>query len=63
MLSPMNVVQTQTVPAAVIPLSIPRSEIRNVMGPAMQELMAQVPTRGLGRVQRPGRGRGAPDHG
>ena len=47
MLGPIEVAETKALPAAVIPISIPRSEIRNAMGPAMQELMAQVQTKGL----------------
>lgn len=47
MLSPLEVVETKAMAAAVIPISIPRSEIRNVMGPAMQELLAQIPLKGF----------------
>jgi effector-binding domain-containing protein len=47
MLGKLEVVETKALPAAVIPVSIPRSEIRNAMGPAMQELMAQIPAKGF----------------
>jgi effector-binding domain-containing protein len=47
MLSPLEVVETKAQAAAVIPVSIPRSEIRQAMGPAMQELMAQISAKGF----------------
>lgn len=47
MLGRLEVVETDTIPAAVIPIKIPKTEIRNVMGPAMQELMALVAAKGI----------------
>lgn len=47
MLGKLEVVATNTIPAAVIHITIPQSEIRNVMGPAMQELMALVAAKGI----------------
>lgn len=47
MLGRLEVVETNTIPAAVIHIAIPKGEIRNVMGPAMQELMALVAAKGI----------------
>lgn len=47
MLGKLEVVATNTIPAAVIHIAIPKAEIRNVMGPAMQELMALVAAKGI----------------
>ena len=47
MLDALTVVVTATLPAAVIPMKIPKADIVKVMGPAMQELMALVPTGAL----------------
>lgn len=47
MIEPPRIVRTETRSAAVIPLTIPREEIRNVMGPAMQELMQTVASQGV----------------
>lgn len=44
MLDEPTIVETKALPAAVIKLKIPKDEIAKVMGPAMQELMALVPT-------------------
>ena len=43
-----RVVQTDAQPAAVIRFTIPRDEIRNVMGPGIAELMAAVTAQGVG---------------
>lgn len=40
MIDTPNIVQTTTVQTAAIRLTIPRSEIRNVMGPGIVELMS-----------------------
>jgi len=42
-----QIVQTKAVPTAVIHVTIPRSEIRSVMGPGIQELMAAVAAQGI----------------
>jgi hypothetical protein len=42
MLDKPSIVQTTAQPTAVIRLTIPRAEIRNVMGPGHRELMATV---------------------
>jgi effector-binding domain-containing protein len=47
MIAPPEVVQTTEQPTAIIRLTIPRSEIRNVMGPGYQELMATVAAQGI----------------
>jgi effector-binding domain-containing protein len=47
MIEPPRIVQIETRRAAVIPLQIPREEIRNVMGPAMQELMQTLAAQGV----------------
>jgi effector-binding domain-containing protein len=47
MLDQLRVVQTRAQPAAVIRLTIPRAEIRNVMGPAIAEVMATVAAQGM----------------
>ena len=44
MLDALTIVETQARPAAVIKLKIPKAEIAKVMGPAMQELMALIPS-------------------
>lgn len=43
-----RIVDTQGQPAAVIRLTIPRSEIRSVMGPAIGEVIAAVTAQGIG---------------
>ena len=48
MLDQPRIVQTNAQPAAVIRLTIPRVEIRNVMGPGIAELMAAVAAQGIG---------------
>lgn len=48
MLSPLTLVQTEARPAAVIRLTIPREQIRVVMGPAMMEVIAAATSQGLG---------------
>jgi effector-binding domain-containing protein len=47
MLETPKVVQTAAQPTAVIRLTIPRAEIRNVMGPGRGELMAAVAAQGI----------------
>lgn len=44
MLDELEIMTTMALPAAVIRLKIKKEEIRTVMGPAMQELMALIPT-------------------
>lgn len=48
MLDKPQIVQTEALLAAVIRLTIPRAEIRNVMGPGIAELMAAVTAQGVG---------------
>lgn len=48
MIEPPRVVDTARQLAAVIRLTIPREEIRNVMGPGIQELMGVVSAQGIG---------------
>ena len=47
MLDKPEIVQTEAQPAAVIHLTIPREEIRNVMGPGIGELMAAIAAQGI----------------
>ena len=47
MLDKPQIVQTDDQYAAVIRLTTPRTEIQNVMGPGMQELMAAVAAQGI----------------
>lgn len=47
MLDKPQIVQTETQPAAVIRLTIPRAELRNVMGPGIGEVMAAVIAQGI----------------
>lgn len=47
MLATPRIVQTVAQPAAVIRLTIPREEIRNVMGPGIGELMAAIAAQGV----------------
>ena len=47
MLNKPRIVQTEAQLAAVIRFTIPREEIRNVMGPGMNELKATVAAQGL----------------
>lgn len=47
MLDTPTIVQTDAQPAAVIRLTIPREEMRNAMGSAMQELMATLAAQGI----------------
>ena len=47
MIDKPQIVQTDAQPAAIIRLTIPREEIRNVMGPGIAELMAAVAAQGL----------------
>jgi effector-binding domain-containing protein len=42
-----QIVQTEAQPAAVIRLTVPRSEIQSVMGPAIAEVMAVVAAQGI----------------
>jgi effector-binding domain-containing protein len=46
--SPPFIAHAEATPTAVIHLTIPRSEIRAVMGPAIAELMAAVKAQGAG---------------
>ena len=47
MLDTPTIVQTNAQTAAIIRFTIPREEIRNVMGPGMQELMQTVAAQGI----------------
>jgi effector-binding domain-containing protein len=47
MIDTPQIVQTEARHVAVIRLTIPRAEIRNVMGPGMSELMAAVAAQGI----------------
>lgn len=47
MLDKPAILQTAAQPAAVIRLTVPRAEIRTVMGPAHRELMAAVAAQGI----------------
>ena len=47
MLETPEITQTAAQPTAVIRLTIPRAEIRNVMGPGIGELMATVAAQGI----------------
>ena len=47
MLNKPQIAQTAEQPAAIIRFTIPRDEIRNVMGPGYQELMAAVAAQGI----------------
>jgi hypothetical protein len=47
MIEPPRIVRTAAQPTAVIHITIPREEIRKVMGPGHQELMAAVAAQGL----------------
>ena len=47
MIDTPEIIQTTTVPTARIRLTIPRSEIRNVMGPGIGELMAVLGAQGI----------------
>ena len=47
MLDEPRLIQTDAQLAAIIRLTIPRSEIRNVMGPAIAEVMATVAAQGI----------------
>ena len=48
MLDRPQIVQTGVQLTAIIPLTIPRAEIRHVMGPGIAELMAAVAAQGIG---------------
>lgn len=47
MIDKPQIVQTTAQPAAIIHLTVPRSEIQHVMGPARAELMAAVAAQGI----------------
>jgi len=47
MLDPPHIAQTTRQPAAVLRLTIPRADIRKVMGPGYGEVMAAVAAQGL----------------
>jgi len=47
MIDEPKVVTTETQPAAVIHLTIPRSEIQNAMGPGLNELMSTLKAQGI----------------
>jgi hypothetical protein len=48
MIDPPQIGQTTAQLTAIIRLTIPRSEIRSVMGPGLGELMAAVKAQGIG---------------
>lgn len=48
MLDKPRIVQTERSPTAVIHLTIPRDRIREVMGPAIAEVMSVVQSQGIG---------------
>lgn len=48
MLDTPRITQTEAQRAAVIRMTIPRDEIRNVMGPGMDELVTTVAAQGIG---------------
>jgi effector-binding domain-containing protein len=50
MIDTPQIVQTEPRHVAVIRLTIPRAEIRNVMGPGMSELIAAVAAQGIAPV-------------
>jgi effector-binding domain-containing protein len=47
MIDKPEIVQVAAQPIAVIPITVPRSEIRHVMGPGLRELLAAVAEQGL----------------
>ena len=47
MLDTPQIVQTATVPTAIIHVTVPRSEIQSVMGPGIQELMTTLTAQGI----------------
>ena len=47
MISPPEVLQTEALPAAVIHITVPRSDMQTVFGPAVSELMAVLAAQGL----------------
>jgi len=47
MIDTPRITQTEAMNAAVIRLTVPRQEIRNVMGPAMSELQSAVAAQGV----------------
>ena len=47
MIDKPQIVQTAVQPAAIIRITVPRSEIQTVMGPGYQELMATVAAQGI----------------
>ena len=47
MLEKPQIMKTDALPAAVIHLTVPREEIRNVMGPGYHELMTTIAAQGL----------------
>jgi effector-binding domain-containing protein len=48
MLDPLSFIRTDAQPAAVIHLTIPREKIRDVMHPAMEEVIEAVKAQGIG---------------
>jgi effector-binding domain-containing protein len=48
MLDKSQIIQTEAQPAAVIHLTIPREEIRNVMGPGIAEVLTAAADQGIG---------------
>lgn len=48
MIDPTTIVQTEAQPAAVIRFTIPRGQIQEVMGPAMQEVIGIATSQGIG---------------
>lgn len=50
MLAPLSIVQTESLPAAVIHITVPRDKIQEVMGPAIMETMMAATAQGIGPV-------------
>ena len=48
MLESPQILQTTALKAAVVPVTVPRSEIRNVMGPGIGEAVAAAQAQGIG---------------
>ena len=55
MIAAPQIAQTNVQEAAVIRLTIPRSEMRKVFGPAVGELMAELAAQGVERSERSSR--------
>jgi effector-binding domain-containing protein len=50
MIDAPQILQTTTQPIAVIPLTIPKADMRTVMGPAVTELLGAVAAQGIGQA-------------